>query len=87
MSERSPVSSYLCRMKELTPPVWLPYLRWAPVAIYFLVKYGLIGAGNITGKQSGLLIGFVILAEIAMWQYRKRFRPAKTQESDGTDQE
>lgn len=64
-----------------TPPPWLAIAGWAPVVIYFLVKYVIIGRENMSTKQSYLLIGFVILAEIAFWQYRKKFRPKKTDEN------
>lgn len=67
-----------------TPPSWLGIASWLPVAAYFFIKYVVVGRDNMTSKQSYMLIGFVILAEIALWQYRKQFRPKKTDEH-GTD--
>jgi len=64
-----------------TPPPWLSVVGWLPVAAYFIIKYMIVGRENMTAKQSYLLIGFVILAEIALWQYRKKFRPKKTDEN------
>jgi hypothetical protein len=61
-----------------TPPAWLGIASWFPVIAYFAVKYLIIGPENVTTKQTYLLIGFVILAEIALWQYRKSFRPKNT---------
>ena len=66
-------------------PAWLLFAGWAPVAIYFFVKYALIGHERITTRQSLLLIGAVILAEVALWQYRKRTFPTQTHDDDGTD--
>ncbi len=63
-----------------TPPPWLAAAGWFPIAAYLVIKYMIIGRENVTAKQSYLLIGFVILAEIALWQYRKQFRPKKTDE-------
>jgi len=56
-----------------------------PIACYFLVKYVVIGRDNITSQQTYLLIGFVVLAEIALWQYRKKFRKPQNENRDGTD--
>jgi|GEM_PF-3104686 len=68
-----------------TPPPWLGPVRWVPIACYFLVKYVVIGRDNITSQQTYLLIGFVVLAEIALWQYRKKFRKPQNENRDGTD--
>ena len=57
-----------------TPPPWLGLLSWLPIIVYFTLKYAVIGVDNITSRQNWLLIGAVIFAEIALWQYRKRFR-------------
>jgi len=57
-----------------SPPPWLGVIRWLPVAMYFIVKYAIIGREQITSRQTWLLIGAVIMAEIALWQYRKQFR-------------
>jgi hypothetical protein len=59
-------------------------IGWLPVGIYFLVKYVVIGRENMTSQQSWLLIGAVILAEVALWQYRRQFRKKKNPEEDGT---
>ena len=67
------------------PPAWLLFAGWAPVAIYFFVKYVVIGYDRITSRQSWLLIGAVILAEVALWQYRKRTFPTQPDNDDGTD--
>lgn len=74
-------------MQGKTPPSWLNLVAWAPVLIYFGVKYLVIGYENITTRQSFLLLGAVILAEVALWQYRKSFRGDKKPEGDGTNQE
>ena len=60
-------------------------MTWVPLLLYFLVKYVLIGRENITTRQSFLLLGFVVLAEIALWQYRRRFARADKTPTDGTD--
>jgi len=67
------------------PPAWLGPLSWLPVAAYFLIRYVIIGRENMTNQQSYLLIGFVIMAEIALWQYRKQFRTPQNENEDGTD--
>ena len=67
---------------QRTPPAWLSFASWVPIIAYLAVKYLIIGAKNVTTKQTYLLIGFVILAEIAIWQYRKSFRPKKN-DDDG----
>ncbi|TXF86018.1 hypothetical protein FUA23_19985 [Neolewinella aurantiaca] len=67
-----------------TPPAWLGFASWIPVLVYFAVKYLIIGSENVTRNQTYLLIGFVILAEVALWQYRKSFRPKQT-DNHGTD--
>ena len=69
-----------------TPPPWLPYLSWLPVVIYFGVKYYVIGADQLTGRQNLYLIGAFILAEVALWQYRRQFnKKANNEEDHGTD--
>lgn len=68
-----------------TPPPWLGPLSWLPVAAYFLIKYAIVGSENMTSQQSYLLIGFVITAEIGLWQYRKKFRAPKNSDEHGTD--
>jgi hypothetical protein len=81
-SAGSEISFTLALMSDTpTPPPWLSIVGWVPVAAYFLIKYAIIGSDNMTSKQSYLLIGFVILAEVALWQYRKQFRPKKTDEN------
>ncbi len=71
-------------MKSVAPP-WLGLLSWVPVLAYFLIKYVVIGREQITSRQSWLLIGAVIMAEIALWQYRKQFRRPQETDSDGAD--
>ena len=48
-----------------------------------MVKYVIIGRENMTSQQSWLLIGAVILAEVALWQYRRQFREKKNPEENG----
>lgn len=64
------------------PPPWLGLLSWVPIVTYFVVKYAVIGRERITSRQSWLLIGAVILAEIALWQYRKQFRKPSHENKD-----
>ncbi len=68
------------------PPAWLAPLSWLPVVAYFLIRYVIVGRENMTSQQSYLLIGFVIMAELALWQYRKQFRTPQNENHDGTDQ-
>jgi len=68
---------------ENVPPPWLGLIGWLPVAVYFLVKYVIVGSENMTSRQSWLLIGAVILAEVALWQYRRQFREKKNPEENG----
>ncbi|MEL7159584.1 MAG: hypothetical protein AAFN92_02405 [Bacteroidota bacterium] len=85
------ISYYLCDMDDRghspQPPPWLGLLSWLPVITYFVVKYAIIGREQITSRQSWLLIAAVILAEIALWQYRKQFRkpPPENEHPHGTD--
>lgn len=73
-------------MQTKTPPAWLGVVSWLPVVLYFVFKYVVIGREAITTRQHYLLIGFVILAEIALWQYRRTFRNTEpTNEDHGTD--
>lgn len=74
------------RIAPSSPPPWLGLVSWLPVLIYFFVKYAIIGREQITSKQNWMLIGAVILAEVALWQYRKQFRqPPSPPTQDGTD--
>ncbi len=66
------------------PPPWLKYTGWAPVLAYFAIKY-LLFKGEMTGRQQMLLFGAVILAEVALWQYRKQFRSTHNSDNNGTD--
>ncbi|MBC6993089.1 hypothetical protein QWY85_14665 [Neolewinella lacunae] len=70
-----------------SPPPWLGLLNWVPVLAYFLIKYLVIGRDQITRQQNWMLIGAVILAEIALWQYRKQFRKPQPPADNGTPQE
>ena len=67
------------------PPSWLKYASWMPVLAYFAIKYVLF-KGEMTGQQQVLLFGAVILAEVALWQYRKQFRQTRNSDTDGSDQ-
>ena len=68
------------------PPAWLGIMTWVPLLLYFVVKYLVIGRDNMTTTQSLLLLGFVVLAEIALWRYRRKFTSTTAQpEDDGTD--
>ncbi len=70
-----------------SPPPWLGLLSWVPVLAYFLIKYLVIGRDQITRQQNWMLIGAVILAEIALWQYRKQFRKTQPPTDNGTPPE
>ncbi|OAV42738.1 hypothetical protein [Lewinella sp. 4G2] len=72
-------------MQDQSPPSWLPYVSWVPVLLYFAVKYFVIGQENMTGRQHLYLIGAVILAEIALWKYRKQFTRPTNNDEHGTD--
>jgi hypothetical protein len=54
------------------------------VLAYFAIKY-LLFKGEMTGRQQMLLFGAVILAEVALWQYRKQFRSTHNSDNNGTD--
>lgn len=71
---------YLSPMQTRPAPKWISYLSYLPVLLYFVVKYLVIGSENITSKQSWMLIGAVVLAEIALWQYRRSF--TRTENTD-----
>lgn len=67
------------------PPAWLRYLTWVPLLLYFLLKYVVIGADNITGRQSMLLLAFIVVAEIGLWAYRRKFTRRPNDDADETD--
>jgi hypothetical protein len=69
------------------PPPWLGIVGWLPIVAYFVVKYLIVGSEAMTGRQNLMLLGAVILAEIALWQYRRQFRPRKNEENNGTHPE
>ncbi|THH40252.1 hypothetical protein [Neolewinella litorea] len=46
-------------------------LAWVPVLVYFVVKY-LVFGNEMSQQQWVALIVAVILAEVALWQYRRR---------------
>ncbi|WP_116106446.1 hypothetical protein [Lewinella sp. IMCC34191] len=57
-------------------------LAWIPVLVYFVTKY-LIFGNDMARNQWFILIAAVILAEIALWQYRRT--QLKKDAPDGTD--
>lgn len=79
--------AYLWSMNQGTssqPPSWLKYASWIPVLAYFAIKY-LLFKGDMAGRQQMLLFGAVILAEVALWQYKKQFRQTRNSDNDGSD--
>lgn len=74
-------------MSPKQAPPWLGLVGWLPIIVYFLIKYVVVGSDVMTGRQNLMLLGAVVLAELALWQYRKQFRPEKNQEDNGTDPE
>ncbi|NJB87633.1 NADH:ubiquinone oxidoreductase subunit 2 (subunit N) [Lewinella marina] len=57
-------------------------LAWVPILVYFVVKY-LVFGNEMPQNQWIALIVAVILAEVALWQYRRR--DLQNPPSDGTD--
>ncbi|PPK88861.1 hypothetical protein CLV84_1835 [Neolewinella xylanilytica] len=46
-------------------------LAWVPVLVYFVTKY-LVFGNEMPRSQWWMLIAAVILAEIALWRYRRQ---------------
>ena len=46
-------------------------LAWVPVLVYFVTKY-LIFGNEMSRNQWLLLIAAVVLAEVALWRYRRQ---------------
>lgn len=46
-------------------------LAWVPIVVYFVTKY-LIFGNEMPRNQWFALIAAVLLAELALWQYRRR---------------
>ena len=67
-------------------PPWYGYLSFLPILLYFVTKYVLIGADQITRRQSWMLIAAVVLAEIALWRYRRSFTNTDNTHDDGSPQ-
>ncbi|CAH0999647.1 hypothetical protein LEM8419_00947 [Neolewinella maritima] len=62
-------------------------LRWVPILLYFVVKY-LVFDNELTWTQQLSLIAFVVLAELALWGYRRRQQRQSGDSlpnADGTD--
>ena len=57
-------------------------LAWLPVLVYFVTKYIVFG-NEMARNQWFILIAAVVLAEVALWQYRRSDQQQKpTDETD-----
>ena len=57
-------------------------LAWVPVLVYFVTKY-LIFGNEMPRNQWMLLIAAVVLAEVALWRYRRQ--SLRKEPTDGAD--
>lgn len=64
-------------------PPWYGYLSFLPILLYFVTKYVIIGSDQITSRQSWMLIAAVVLAEVALWRYRRGFTTTENTPEDG----
>lgn len=62
-------------MTEKPPPAppWVGLLTWLPLVAYFVIKYAIVGAANMSGQQSIMLIVACVLASFAISRFQKSY--------------